>query len=158
MIAGLAEGKYVLPAGSTSQVILNKDGESVARSNLVGVDDKGNTVDLVPSVFEQDVVLTETTVDEYLLCSVKSVYQLVVSHGNDSLLSLLESGTLFRFIFNYRADYEGDDAFLVANEGVIFAVVGKMTEPEFLGIDQTEDDLTDEDSIEADDDIDFAMF
>ena len=40
-LAGLAEGRYVMPSGSTSLVTLDNNGQSVSRSSLVGVDKDG---------------------------------------------------------------------------------------------------------------------
>ena len=35
-LAGLADGRYVMPSGSTSLVSLNSKGEAVSKSELVG--------------------------------------------------------------------------------------------------------------------------
>ena len=40
-LAGLAEGSYIMPSGSTSLVSLNTKGEAVSRSALVGVNGEG---------------------------------------------------------------------------------------------------------------------
>ena len=47
-LAGLAEGQYVLPSGSTSLVTLNTKGEAVSKSTLIGVDREGNKVEKGP--------------------------------------------------------------------------------------------------------------
>ena len=65
-LAGLAEGRYVMPSGSTSLVSLNSKGETVSKSELIGVDAGGKNVAKVP-LYNEKVVLREATIDEYFL-------------------------------------------------------------------------------------------
>jgi hypothetical protein len=44
-LAGLAEGQYVMPSGSSALVFLNSKGEAVSKSTLVGVNSDGNKVE-----------------------------------------------------------------------------------------------------------------
>ena len=158
-LAGLAEGQYVLPSGSTSLVTLNSKGEAVSKSTLIGVDHKGNKVEKVPSVYDEKVMLRESTIDEYLSMAVKVVYQLYIEENKDALLNELNNGKLYYFIFNYRADFEGDDAFLISDGNEIFAITGKCAELEFVGMDDNEKELVVEETQETEeDDMDFAMF
>ena len=158
-LAGLAEGQYVLPSGSTSLVTLNSKGEAVSKSTLIGVDHKGNKVEKVPSVYDEKVMLRESTIDEYLSMAVKVVYQLNIEENKDALLNELNNGKLYYFIFNYRADFEGDDAFLISDGNEIFAITGKCAELEFVGMDDNEQELVVEETQETEeDDMDFAMF
>ena len=48
-LAGLAEGQYVMPSGSSALVSLNAKGEAVSKITLVGVDSDGKKVEKVPS-------------------------------------------------------------------------------------------------------------
>lgn len=161
-LAGLAEGKYILPTGSTSLVMLNTKGENISRSELVGLDRNGKRVDKVPSVYDRTVMLREATVDEYLSLSVKSVYQLNIEEKKEDILKVLNAGKIFYFVFNYREDYEGDDAYLISNENEVFAITGMLSEPEFLGLQDNEQELVEEDIDDTEDaeegDLDFAMF
>jgi len=158
-IAGLADGRYVLPSGSTSLVSLNSKGEAVSKSELVGVDNQGKVVAMVPSIYDEKVVLREASIDEYLSVAVKVVYQLNIEENKEVLLSELNAGKIYYFVFNYRADYEGDDAYLISNENEIFAVTGKIAEMEFIGLQDNEQELVPEETeTEAEDDMDFAMF
>tara|TARA_B100001287_G_scaffold265563_1_gene258611 strand:- start:3755 stop:4360 length:606 start_codon:yes stop_codon:yes gene_type:complete len=158
-LAGLAEGQYVLPSGSTSLATLNANGEAISRSTLVGVDHEGKKVEKVPSVYDDKVLLREATIDEYLTMAVKSVYQLNIEENKDTLLNELNSEKLYYFIFNYRADFEGDDAFIISNGKEIFAVTGKCADLEFIGIEENEQELVVEEFQETEeDDMDFAMF
>jgi len=158
-IAGLADGCYILPSGSTSLVTLNSKGEVVSKSDLVGLDSNGNPVDKVPSVYDRTVMLKEATIDEYLSLSVKSVYQLSITEKKEAFLKVFNSGKIFYFVFNYREDYEGDDAFLLCSGNEIFAITGMLSEPEFVGLQDNEQELVIEDTeVTEEEDFDFAMF
>tara|TARA_B100000767_G_scaffold174226_1_gene162934 strand:- start:2806 stop:3411 length:606 start_codon:yes stop_codon:yes gene_type:complete len=158
-LAGLADGTYILPSGSTSLVTLNTKGEIISKKDMVGLDLNGKPVEKVPSVYDKTVMLREATIDEYLSLSVKSVYQLNISENKEDFLKELNSGKIFYFIFNYREDYEGDDAFLLSNGNEIFAITGMLSESEFVGLMDNEKELVIEESEEnEDDDLDFAMF
>ena len=157
-LAGLAEGQFVMPSGSTALVSLNSTGEAVSKSSLVGVDSTGKKVEKVPSIYDQKVMLREATLDEYLAMAVKSVYQLQIDENKEDLINELNDGKIYYFVFNYRADYEGDDAFLVSNGTDVFAITGMSSELEFIGLEDNEQELVTEDTAEVEDDMDFAMF
>ena len=157
-LAGLAEGQFVMPSGSTALVSLNLKGEAVSKSLLVGVDSAGKKVEKVPSIYDQKVMLREATLDEYLAMAVKSVYQLQIDENKEDLINELNDGKIYYFVFNYRADYEGDDAFLISNGTEVFAITGMSSELEFIGLEDNEQELVTEDTAEVEDDMDFAMF
>jgi len=157
-LAGLAEGQFVMPSGSTALVSLNLKGEAVSKSSLVGVDSAGKKVEKVPSIYDQKVILREATLDEYLAMAVKSVYQLQIDENKEDLINELSDGKIYYFVFNYRADYEGDDAFLVSNGTDVFAITGMSSELEFIGLEDNDQELVTEDTAEVEDDMDFAMF
>ena len=158
-LAGLAEGQFVMPSGSTALVTLNSKGEAVSKSTLIGVDSDGKKVEKVPSIYDEKVMLREATIDEYLSTAVKSVYQLQVDENKEALLNQLNNGKVYYFVFNYRADYEGDDAFLISNGTDAFAVTGMSVDLEFIGLEDNEKELVPEETEAVeDDDMDFAMF
>ena len=156
-LAGLAEGQFVMPSGSSALVSLNAKGEAVSKSTLVGVDSDGKKVEKVPSIYDQKVMLKEASVDEYLSMAVKSVYQLQIEENKEALLTDLNSGKIYYFVFNYRADYEGDDAFLISNGNDVFAITGMKSDFEFIGLEDNEQELVPEET-QVEDDLDFAMF
>ena len=156
-LAGLAEGQYVMPSGSTALVSLNSKGAAVSKDTLVGVDSDGKKVEKVPSIYDEKVMLREASVDEYLSMAVKSVYQLQIDENKEALLKDLDSGKLYYFVFNYRADYEGDDAFLISNGTEEFAITGMKSNLEFIGLEDNEQELVSEET-QVEDDLDFAMF
>ena len=73
------------------------------------------------------------------------------------MLADLNSGKLYYFVFNYRADYEGDDAFLISNGNDVFAITGMKSDFEFIGLEDNEQELVPEET-QVEDDLDFAMF
>jgi hypothetical protein len=64
---------------------------------------------------------------------------------------------IYSFEFNYREDYEGDNAFLLSNDDGIFIGVGKLNDFEFLDLSNISLEDSDED-IDIEDDLDFSMF
>ena len=82
-------------------------------------------------------MLQEATIDEYLSMAVISLS--AIEENKEVLLNELNSGKIFYFVFNYRSDYEGDDAFLICNE--VFAVTGMIAEINFIGLEDNEKEL-----------------
>ena len=82
-----------------------------------------------------------------------------MEEGKEELLGLLEGGDIYHFPFNYRADYEADDAFLLTSSGEVFAVVGKLTELEYIGLENKEEEVPEEPEAETpeEDYFDFGM-
>ncbi|MGY8988527.1 MAG: hypothetical protein ACKVG7_08215 [Flavobacteriales bacterium] len=157
-LASISDGVHILPSGSSSFLKFNVKGETVSSSELVGFNSEGEKVEKIPSVYDGKVDLKEATIDDYLSLAVKTVYQL--NMGDDTtMLNALKDDKIYSFIFNYRADYEGDDAFLVSNGETVFAVTGKVADLEFVGLNDNEKELvvTEEENSEEDE-LDFAMF
>ena len=158
-LASIADGQYVLPSGSITLSGFNTKGEYISKSSLIGVDDAGKKVEKVPSIFDEPASLTKSDLDEFRSLNVKSVYQLGMEEGKEELLGLLEGGDIYSFPFNYRADYEADDAYLLSNAGEVFAVVGKKVELEYIGLENKEKEIPEEPEVEVseEDDFDFGM-
>ena len=157
-LASISDGVHVLPSGSSSLIRFNDKGETVSSSDLVGFNQEGEKVEKIPSVYDGKIELKESTIDDYLSLAVKTVYQLNMEDAT-TMLSELKDGKVFSFIFNYRADYEGDDAFLISNGQTAFAVIGKIADLEFIGLNDNETELVElEDDTQEEDELDFAMF
>ena len=157
-LASISDGVHVLPSGSSSLLKFNDKGETVSSSDLVGFNHKGEKVEKVPSIYDGKVELKESTIDDYLSLAVKTVYQLNME-DDTTMLSELKDGKVFSFVFNYRADYEGDDAFLISNGETAFAVIGKIADLEFVGMNDNEKELVvNEEESSEEDELDFAMF
>ena len=158
VLSDLYEGSIILPRGSVGQVLVDENGNSVSRSELVGFNLQGEKVEKVPSIFSIENNCKKVEIDDFISSSIKSIYQLIIDEDQiESWKKYFTKDEVYLFEFNYREDYEGDDAFLISNEDGFFISVGKSNEFEFLELSNVSVEDTDED-IEIEDDLDFSMF
>jgi len=158
VLSDLYEGSIILPRGSVGQVLIDENGNSVSRSELIGFNLQGEKVEKVPSIFSIENICKKVEIDDFISSSIKSIYQLVIDENEiESWKKYFTNDEVYLFEFNYREDYEGDDAFLVSNEEGFFISIGKRNEFEFLELSNISVEDTDED-IEIEDDLDFSMF
>jgi len=152
----LYEGSKILPKGSISQVLIDNDGNFVNRSELVGFNNENKKVEKVPSIFSVENSCKKVNIDEFLSVSIKSIYQLnIVESMAGNWKKSFSNNDIYHFIFNYREDYEGDDAYIISNGTDYFITVGKKYDFEYL--EQNNIILNDEEE-EIEDDLDFSMF
>ena len=157
VLSNLYNGDRILPKGSISQVLLDNEGLFVSRSDLVGFNSKNEKVDKVSSIFSIDNKCEKVDLDEFLSVNVKSIYQLAIEEDAQEKWNILfANDEIYHFIFNYREDYEGDDAYLISNGEDLFITVGKKNDFEFL--EQNNIVIDDEEEEEIDDELDFSMF
>jgi len=158
VLSDLYEGSIILPRGSVAQVLIDENGNSVSRSELIGFNLQGEKVEKVPSIFSIENNCKKVEIDDFISSSIKSIYQLVMDEDQiESWKKYFANDEVYLFEFNYREDYEGDDAFLISNEEGFFISVGKSSEFEYLELSNVSVDDTDED-IEIEEDLDFSMF
>ena len=156
VLSDLYEGSIILPRGSVSQLQIDENGNSVSRSELIGFNLKGEKVEKVPSIFSIENNCKKVEIDDFISSSIKSIYQIVIDEDQiESWKKYFTNNEVYLFEFNYREDYEGDDAFLISNEEGYFISVGKSNEFEFLELSNVSIEDTDE---EIEDDLDFSMF
>jgi len=157
VLSNLYNGDRILPKGSISQVLLDNEGLFVNRSALVGFNSSNKKVDKVSSIFSIDNKCEKVDLDEFLSVNVKSIYQLAIEEGDQEKWNILfANDEIYHFIFNYREDFEGDDAYLISNGEDLFITVGKKNDFEFL--EQNNIVIDDEEEEEIDDELDFSMF
>ena len=158
VLSDLYEGSIILPRGSVGQVLIDENGNSVSRSELIGFNLQGEKVEKVPSIFSIENNCKKVEIDDFISSSIKSIYQLVIDEDQiESWKKYFTNDEVYLFEFNYREDYEGDDAFLISNEEGFFISVGKSNEFEYLELSNISVEDTDED-IEIEEDLDFSMF
>lgn len=153
------DGKFILSKGCVGYTALNESNEYIANTSIKILNEDGKALEKIPSSFDiEKIELEKTSLNEFLKIHVKSVYQLNPETEDvdiSTLISLLESELVLRFSFNYRADYDDDDAFLLQNNGTAFMVVGTISPFEFVGLEKViEEEILDEDD---DEDFDFGM-
>jgi len=157
ILSNLYNGDRILPQGSISQVLLDNGGFFVSRSDLVGFNSSNKRVDKVSSIFSIDNKCEKVDLDEFLSVNVKSIYQLAIEESDkEKWNTLFVNDEIYHFVFNYREDYEGDDAYLISNGEDFFITVGKKNDFEFL--ERNNIIIEDEEEEEIDDELDFSMF
>ena len=69
----------------------------------------------------------------------------------------LDEGSVFRFPFNPRSDYEMETGILVGNENGYFALIGQPVIYDFAALSSVVS-VADEAASDSTDDLDFEMF
>lgn len=157
-LSDLYQGSAILPKGSISQTLLDSKGNYVSRSDLIGFNNLNQKVEKVSSIYSGENNCKKVTIDEFISANVKSIYQLNIENGNlENWKKCFLNDEIYCFIFNYREDYEGDDAYILYNGSNFFIIVGKQNSYEYLELNTISIDVEDEDSTQ-DDDLDFSMF
>ena len=157
-LSNLYQGSAILPKGSISQTLLDSKGNYVSRSDLIGFNNLNQKVEKVSSIYSGENNCKKVTIDEFISANVKSIYQLNIENNNlENWKKCFLNDEIYCFVFNYREDYEGDDAYILSNGINFFIIVGKQNSYEYLELNTISIDVEDEDSTQ-DDDLDFSMF
>ena len=160
MLATISDdGKYILSKGCIGYTSLNEKNEHITNTSIKMLNKEGEALEKIPSSFDaEEILLEKTSLDDFLKMHIKSVYQLDPESDDvdvKELVSILETELVLKFKFNYRADYDEDDAVLLQNDGNLFMVIGQVSPFEFVGLEKViEDDIVDE---EDEEDFDFGM-
>lgn len=152
------DGSLLLKSGMTSQGYFDQARNWIPRGELVGLNTEGNQVDKAPSTLgvAQDLE-GPVPAEEVFDLEVASVYMLDAVEVAPTLAESLDRGDVFRFAFNYRADYHAERAYLLKNSEGLFALVGSPATPEWCELERVAVDSPEDDSA-LDDDLDFDMF
>jgi hypothetical protein len=156
----LDDGQTLILSGATALKTVTESNTEVDKKKLKTVYLDGSTALLIPSSYDTDIELQKADMDDLFNLEVNSVYQL--SFEDDSiktaLLKALEGGIIYRFVFNYRADYEAADAILLGTQSDVFALTGRILSFEYLE-NKTDVSMVVEssDKEDQDDDTDFGM-
>jgi len=153
-----ADGTHILGRQSLEQGYLDRDGDWVERDELVAVDEYGDVLEKQDPSFKAPIRLDDKVgVDDYLLYTAKSVYQL---DAPPALIAAVRADDeIFVFPFNYVASFQPDAAFLIENAGVLFMVLGEPTGFDYVGLEEVEATILieDEEEDEESDIMDFSM-
>ena len=156
----LDDGRTLVLNGATAIKTVDSSFNELDKAELKVVYQDGKDAVLVPSSYEGEINLTETTFDDLFNLEITSVYQLDFEDlvVKTSVNDFLADGKVFRFVFNYRADYEGADAILISNPAGIFALTGRIIDFSYLEnkLMKVTENLVEE-TIEEDEEIDFGM-
>ena len=151
------DGSTLIMSGMTSQGYFDSDINWIPNKELIGMDSIGKVLDKVPATLgvAQDGVLSE--LEPLLDLAVDSIYQLDPEEVPQSIQTVLESGKVFNFPFNYREDYHAESAYLVLNDEGYFALIGNPIKPEWMELNQVIEESF-ENEAEDNNDLDFEMF
>ena len=149
------DGLYLLQSGMTAQGYFDESGRWLQKSQLVGIAEDGQPMALMPSTLGVAQPLDQVDPSVVLDHSIDAVYGLDPLAYDSGLQARLDAGDVFRFSFNYGADYHLETAFLLKNPEGIFCLVGVpisavWVEPGKVSMVETEEDSADE--------LDFDMF
>ena len=151
------DGTLLIRSGMTAQGYFTDDDRWVPNKDLVGLDDSGKPLELVPSTLGEAQELGDAC-DPQDLLDIKptTVYMLEATQVDQTLANELEDGSIFTFPLNYRADYRAETAFLLKNTEGYFCVVGVPTVSEWC--EQEKPAIEKHEEEEDSDDLDFDMF
>ena len=152
------DGSTLVRAGMTAQGYFDEDGTWIPNGDLVGLSEDGHALDRIPSTLGEPQQLRPCPASDVLDMRLQAVYMLDSEALDPALDEALRSGASFAFDFNYRPDFRSEQGFLVANEHGVFALVGTRTEPDWCELDQPALPITEDDSDDDSDDLDFDFF
>ena len=130
----LDDGRTLVLNGATALKTVDASHNELDKKELKVIYQDGSDAVLVASSYEVEVNLTKTSLDDLFNLEINSVYQLDFEDASQkkSVSDYLADGKVARFVFNYRADYEGADAILIANADGIFALTGRIIDFPYL--------------------------
>lgn len=150
-----SDGLYLLQSGMTAQGYFDEGGRWLQKAQLVGIGLDGQALEIAPSTLGTAQPLELVAPDVLLQYVAESVYTLGALVLDAALQERLTKGDIFRFSFNYSADYKQETAFLLQNAEGVFCLIATpisttWSEPGKLS------ELADAE--ESSDDLDFEMF
>jgi len=131
----LDDGSTIILSGATALKTVDFNNNEVDKKSLKAVYMDGKDATLIPSSYDGEVKLELAIADDLYNLEVTAVYQLDfenLSVAKNDVLTYFEGEKYYRFVFNYRADYEGADAIMLATESDVFVLIGRMLSFEYL--------------------------
>jgi len=155
----LDDGQTLILSGATAMKTVNTQNTEVDKKTLKNVYMDGKDAVLVPSSYEGTIELVQAAMDDLFNLEVSSVYQLTWEDADakKGMLKELDKGQLFRFIYNYRADYKGADALLLAAQNEVFVLSGRLLDFSYLENKTAAPIIEDESTEQEEEDMDFGM-
>ena len=152
-----ADGSLLLRSGMLAQGYFKPEGEYVSQREMIGMDGAGRPVEMVASTLGEEQVLEgPVSAEEVLDLQISSIYALDGVEVDSKLTKSLEKGDIYRFPFNYRADYHSEVGYLLANKDGCYCLVGSPTVMQWSELGQIVEEAFEDE--EVDDELDFEMF
>ena len=149
------DGQYLLQSGMTAQGYFDEEGRWLQKSQLVGIGSGGEPLQIQPSTLGLAQVMEPTPPGTVLEHTIEAVYALDPLTVDAALQTRLDDGEVFKFGFNYSADYHQESAFLLKSTEGVFCLVGVPFTVSWSEPGKVNDVAADE---ETSDDLDFEMF
>ena len=149
------DGQILIKSGMTSQGWFVEGGKQIESNEIGAIDENNNELELIPSTLGINQNLEGPSDPKELLdLSITNVYSIIPDEISEDLKSSLERGEIWKFNFNFRADYRMETSYILKNENGYFAIVGipyniKMLTPNEVPPEDEDEDIGDE--------IDFEM-
>ncbi len=152
------DGRFLLRAGSISDLYINDKGDAVRRNELVTVDENGKPLKKFLAIEERTELLENPgELDNLLNQIVTQVHILEVETLDPELEEALFDGAIFRIPYRPRATYTDSSTFLLANEHGIFLVQAETCSFDFVGLEQTISEVEGEWDDGEDEEFDFEI-
>ena len=156
------DGSLLLRSGMTAQgYFLRSNHKWIPNNELVGVDPAGRPVEKVPSTLgEAQELAGPVEIEDLLDLKVASLYALDVVELDSGLKKSLDKGDIYQFLFNTRADWEGQSAYLImGKDGLPYSIIGNLTAVDWLQPNTVpEETFDDEDPFDSDGEDDLMDF
>ncbi len=131
------DGRFLLTAGSTADLYINNEGDSVPRTDLAPVDCDGRALEtLAATTGQSQEAEGPVAPEEMLSCVVLKAYALAPQSLAPALQSALARGAIFRVPYRPRKTTQETMAFLLTNEEGLFLVQAEPCGFEFVGPQQ----------------------
>jgi hypothetical protein len=136
--------------------VKNKE-DLLFESELEAINPDGTNPELHPATVGENVTAEKITAIEALNLKFDTTYSLESEQLPPGLKTELDAGSIFRFPFNPRADYQVETGILVSNENGYFALIGQTVEYQYSALSSVVS-VVDEAASDSSDDLDFEMF
>lgn len=153
----LADGSLLIRSGMTAQGYFTSENNWVPQSELEAINPDGSVPEIHPATIGENVLAEKITPIEALNLNYGSTYVLEAEDLPKKIKAELDSGAIFKFPFNPRADYQMETGVLVSNENGYFALIGQPLTYEYSTL-SSKVSVADESESNASDDLDFEMF
>jgi hypothetical protein len=153
----LADGSLLIRSGMTAQGYFTEEDTWVPQSELEAINLDGTKPELFPSTVGENVAAEKISSIEALSLRFDTTYSLEPEELPIGLKKELDSGSIFKFPFNPRADYQVETGILVGNENGYFALIGQEVEYQYSALSSVVS-VVDEAASDSSDDLDFEMF
>lgn len=153
----LADGSLLIRSGMTAQGYFTEDDTWVPQSELEAINLDGTKPELFPATVGENVAAEKISAVEALSLRFDTTYSLEPEALPAGLKKELDSGSIFKFPFNPRADYQVETGILVSNENGYFALIGQEVQYQYSALSSVVS-VVDEAASDSSDDLDFEMF